>query len=197
MNTNFNNWYNTRTAEEIELYDEVMFLDNLFDDMTFKQGSTTGDYLLRNGEYKEYGKNLTITGNQFIVTTDETSIYDAYTNIEDKIIVINKKHIHNRATILHEMIHAHELILTQDNPLLKEIVLLELYAYLKERLPNLDTWIFNHANIHHNNDVAKIGGYHSLLFFLKSLDLDLRCNYEPFTVFGYDYARNFKELNLI
>ena len=62
---------------------------------------------------------------------------------------------------------------------------------------DIDTWIFNHANIPHNDELAVAGGEHDLLFFLKSIDLDIRCGFELLTVFGYDYARNFKELGLL
>jgi len=57
--------------------------------------------------------------------------------------------------------------------------------------------LFNHANIPHNEDLADVGGEHDLLFFLKSIDLDIRCGFELLTVFGYNYTRDFKELGLL
>ena len=93
--------------------------------------------------------------------------------------------------ILHEMIHAHEHILSLVNPLLKETLIVELYKHLFPKFKDLDCIIYNHANISHNSDLARLGGYHGLL------DLDFRCGNEPFTIFGYDYNCNFAKLNLI
>ena len=69
--------------------------------------------------------------------------------------------------------------------------------YLFPKFKDLDCIIYNHANISHNSDLAESGGYHGVLFMLKSLDLDFRCENEPFTIFGYDYNCTFAELNLI
>lgn len=80
---------------------------------------------------------------------------------------------------------------------MKETLILELYKNLFPKLKNLDDIIYNHANISHNSDLREMGGYHGLLFMLKSLDLDLRLNNDLFTIFGYNYNKTFKELGLI
>lgn len=169
--------------------------------MLFYENSITGDYMLRDGKHKKFQKELSIDEQLFRIIVEDTKKYDAYVDISEPKIVINKKHVNNKATILHEMIHAHEYILQKQKTLLKEIVLIELYKNLKPQLAkrslNLDAIIFNHANIPHNQYLSEYGGEHDLLFLLKSLDLDLKCDFELFTVFGYDYIRAFKEMNLI
>lgn len=51
--------------------------------------------------------------------------------------------------------------------------------------------------IAYNEDLANAGGEHDLLFFLKSIDLDIRCGFELLTVFGYNYIKIFKKLGLL
>lgn len=197
----YDDWYHNQTDIEFELTIFILSLENLFDDMLFYENSITGDYMLRDGKHKKFQKELSIDEQLFRIIVEDTKKYDAYVDISEPKIVINKKHVNNKATILHEMIHAHEYILQKQKTLLKEIVLIELYKNLKPQLAkrslNLDAIIFNHANIPHNQDLSEYGGEHDLLFLLKSLDLDLKCDFELFTVFGYDYIRAFKEMNLI
>ena len=74
---------------------------------------------------------------------------------------------------------------------------INLYLDLKGKLsadnpgyPNddLDVLIHKHANFSDVLLIAEQGGSHDLLFFLKSLDLDLRFGYDLGTVFGYKDA---------
>lgn len=180
----------TRSKDETNLTVFILSLEPLFDDMCFEITSIVGRYMYRNGEYVNLKHLLSLDEQLFRIKIDELEDYIAYTDISDRKIVVDKKHTKNKAAILHEMIHAHEYILTKQSPVLKEILLLELYKDLKTKLPKLDDWIYNHANIPHNTDLAKEGGEHDLLFFLKSLDLDLKCGFEYFTIFGYDYQKH-------
>lgn len=188
-------WLNNRTEKEQTLEKIIKSLEDLFADMCFCQGSITGDYMLRDGKHLTFETGLTIDEQLFRFIVEPVVKYDAYTDVNSRKIVVDQKQIKNKPTILHEMLHTHEFILEKRKPLLKEIVLLELYKDLKPKLRqkniDIDTWIFNHANIPHNEDLADVGGEHDLLFFLKSIDLDLKCGFEPLTVFGYDYIRNF------
>ncbi|MBD5495441.1 MAG: hypothetical protein HDR12_14040 [Lachnospiraceae bacterium] len=197
----YNDWLHNQTDAEFDLMMEIMFQEKLFDDMCFSKESITGDYLLRNGKHMTFETGLAIDEQHFRFIVEHIAKYDAYTDINSRKIVVDKKQIKNKSTILHEMIHAHEYILQKETPILKEIVLIELYKDLKPKLANrkidLDTWIFNHSNIPHNIELANSGCEHDTLFFLKSIDLDIRCGFELLTVFGYDYTRNFKELGLL
>ena len=48
--------------------------------------------------------------------------------------------------------------------------------------------IKNMLTASHNSNLANETGLHDLLFFLKSLDLDLQCGFKMFTTFDYNYA---------
>lgn len=191
-------WLENRTEKEKDLEKFVRPLEYLFADMCFRQVSITGNYMLRNGKYLTFRQSLELDEQYFRLAVDSIEKHEekaAYIDVISRKIVVDKRHINDKPAILHEMLHAHEFILEKRKPLLKEIVLLELYKDLKPKLSqkniDIDTWIFNHANIPHNEDLAGVGGEHDLLFFLKSIDLDLKCGFELLTVFGYDYIGNF------
>lgn len=190
-------WLENRTEKEKDLELFVLLHENLFDDMCFDRGSITGDYMIRDNEYKQFENDLSLDAEYFKFIVDNIQEFDGTTYRNDRKIIIKDQCCTNEPIILHEMIHAHEFIINLHNPILKDIVLLELYKNLKLKIPRLDDWIFNHANIPHNFDLASKYGEHDLLFFLKSLDLDLKCGFDLFTVFGYDYNRIFKEMNLL
>ena len=80
------------------------------------------------------------------------------------------------------MIHAYEGALDWA---FQQILLTCLYKDLSRKIDNLDGRLVEncHASILRQN--ALIGGCHSVLFYLKSLDLDLRCGFELGTVWGY------------
>ena len=149
--------------------------------MCFEKGSITEDYMLHNRKRLTFEPRLSIDKQYFRFLAEDVATYDAYTDVNNRKIVVDKKHIKNKATILHEMLHAHEFILEEQKHLLKEIVLLELYKSLKPKLSqkhiDIDTWISNHANIPHNEDFANAYSIHDVLFFLKSIDLDIRCGF--------------------
>ena len=191
----YHEWFENKTEKEQDLELFVLLHEELFADMCFDKGSITGDYMLRGEKHLTFETGLAIDEQYFRFIVEHVVKYDAYTDVNSRKIVVDEKQIENKSAILHEMLHAHEFILEKRKPLLKEIVLLELYKDLKPKLSqkniDIDTWIFNHANIPHNEDLAGVGGEHDLLFFLKSIDLDLKCGFELLTVFGYDYIRNF------
>ena len=193
----YHEWFDNKTEREQDLELFVLLHENLFDDMCFDKGSITGDYMIRDNKYKQFENDLSLDAEYFRIVVDNIQKFDGTTHRHDRKIIIKDKFRTNEPIILHEMIHAHEFIINLHNPVLKDIILLELYKNLKLKIPRLDDWIFNHANIPHNLDLASKYGEHDLLFFLKSLDLDLKCGFDLFTVFGYDYNRIFKEMNLL
>lgn len=171
--------------------------ENLFDDMCIAKSSIMGKYLdTPQGSLKEDTYHFSIDAHYYKFIVTETT-ENGETDIFERTIKINPQFVDDKNIILHEMIHAHEHILSLVNPLLKETLILELYKKLFSVLKNLDCIIYNHANISHNSDLAGLGGYHGVLFLLKSLDLDLRLNNNLFTIFGYNYNKTFKDLGLI
>lgn len=193
----YNKWVEQQTDEISNLHINALMYENLFDDMCIAKSSIMGKYLdTPQGSLKEDTYHFSIDAHYYKFIVTETT-ENGETDIFERTIKINPQFVDDKNIILHEMIHAHEHILSLVNPLLKETLIVELYKHLFPKFKDLDCIIYNHANISHNSDLAELGGYHGLLFMLKSLDLDFRCGNEPFTIFGYDYNRTFTALNLI
>ena len=193
----YNKWVEQQTDEISNLHINALMYENLFDDMCIAKSSIMGKYLdTPQGSLKEDTYHFSIDAHYYKFIVTETT-ENGETDIFERTIKINPQFVDDKNIILHEMIHAHEHILSLVNPLLKETLIVELYKHLLLKFKDLDCIIYNHANISHNSDLAELGGYHGLLFMLKSLDLDFRCGNEPFTIFGYDYNRTFTALNLI
>ena len=193
----YDKWVEQQTDKIGNLHINALMYENLFDDMCIARSSIMGKYLdTPQGSLKEDTYHFGIEAHYYKFIVTETT-ENGETDIFERTIKINPQFVDDKNIILHEMIHAHEHILSLVNPLLKETLIVELYKHLFPKFKDLDCIIYNHANISHNSDLAELGGYHGLLFMLKSLDLDFRCGNEPFTIFGYDYNRTFTELNLI
>ena len=193
----YDKWVEQQTDEIGNLHINALMYENLFDDMCIAKSSIMGKYLdTPQGSLKEDTYHFGIDAHYYKFIVTETT-ENGETDIFERTIKINPQFVDDKNIILHEMIHAHEHILSLVNPLLKETLIVELYKHLLPKFKDLDCIIYNHANISHNSDLAELGGYHGLLFMLKSLDLDFRCGNDPFTIFGYDYNRTFTELNLI
>lgn len=87
--------------------------------------------------------------------------------------------------IMHETIHIYELVFRVLPHFYHDILLLSLYNDLKGKIPQLDDMIMTRLNVFLGNYITAIGGNHDILFYLKSLDLDLKCNYPLETIFMY------------
>jgi len=77
-------------------------------------------------------------------------------------------------TLLHEMIHAYEFMLPE---IYRQYVAVRLFQKLEPLIPDLMDLI--------NADIQSEVREHSVLFMLKALDLDLRLNRPPGTVYSY------------
>ena len=104
---------------------------------------------------------------------------------ETNEIDIDPSEAQNKSVILHEMIHAHEYKLSSVPSFYRDIIMLCLYNDLLPKIPNLDDRIIAHTHVAPGDRITAEGGSHDILFFLKSLDLDLRCGYKLGTVCGY------------
>jgi hypothetical protein len=83
------------------------------------------------------------------------------------------------------MIHAYESLLEKRWHVYHDILMISLYNELKSKIDDLDSRILNHTHSIPQVRITEQGGSHDLLFFLKSLDLDLRCGFKLGTVCGY------------
>ena len=90
-----------------------------------------------------------------------------------RTITIDPECVNNAAVILHEMIHAYISLFKGDRIVVyKDCLVLCLYKKLIEKIHDLDERIVQHAHAIKQEDFYG-HGEHGLLFFLKSLDLDL------------------------
>ena len=118
----------------------------------------------------------------------------------DRTVTIAPEYENDDAVLLHEMIHVFiglygckddfinpfgEKISICIPTFIRDALLLCLYNHLSEKIPDLDDRILAHANVHSGIEITLEGGNHDILFFLKSLDLDLRKGYPLGTVCGY------------
>ena len=96
-------------------------------------------------------------------------------------IWIDAENLHNDITLLHEMIHAYDSVLYKTFSAHRDYVVLKLYEKLRITIPDLLQLIT--IDLHTGNIT------HSLLFMLKSLDLDLRLDKPLGTVYSYGRER--------
>lgn len=179
-------WRLNMTQDEYELqYHILEYEEEYFEDMTFQKGSIcydtvsfihdNFDFFSLELEYNYYRYYINDLKDEWIGQFDQ----------KERSITISPKYKNDQAVILHEMIHAYEYILNKKNPVLCELMLIKLYNKLKPKIKDLDSLIENHAELYGQHCIAKEGGYHGILFYLKSLDLDLRCGYDLGKVCGY------------
>ena len=126
---------------------------------------------------------------------------DGYCKSKDLEIVIKKgmSEKEQRITLLHEMIHALEDELTCTggcNEVMREILLLYLYKKIVKRLgyKKTDTLMRAMTSSIFWYDVA--GSGHSILFTLKSLDLDIRLHLPYGSIFAYGRTDYFPQVKV-
>ena len=93
--------------------------------------------------------------------------------------------------LLHEMIHHYEHSLRRLNPALCELLTVQLWDKLKERIGDLEERALRFLEIVEHNGLEASGGEHGLLFLLKSYDLDIRLGLPLGTVMGYGHAEEY------
>lgn len=179
-----------------------------FNDMRLTKDSVVGKYFILSytDGHKEYGLpdewewQLDAMNYSFKVEKQEEGVAGS-TNHITRTVTIAPEYENDDTVLLHELIHVFEGLynLKEDftnkygdeiyagvYPFIRDALLLALYNDLRSKIPNLDNRILAHANIYSGINITKEGGNHDILFFLKSLDLDLRLGYKLGTVCGYD-----------
>ena len=166
--------------------------EKYFGDFTFKSDSIVapfleyridedGEEVTRFLEFPEY-ESITSLNYRFLVKDlEEGTEGTADHNIG--VITIPPHNLTNKNVILHEMTHAYEDSLPWPH---REILLTCLYGDLSKKIPDLDEHIIGKCHSILAQEITLTGGSHSILFRLKCLDLDLRCELELGTIFGYD-----------
>lgn len=189
------------SREERLLFGQVVEFWDLFEDMRFDEDSIVGGYIkVQYGDDKGSFEDGIIAIPHAIRYFDpqqctyrvkgceEMEAWGTY-NSAESCLTVREDVLKDDEILLHEMIHMHEHVLQKVPHYYREILLLALYKTVKpqiaERGFDLDQLIFGHSNVAEAQRVASIGGEHGILFYLKSLDLDLKMEYELGTVCGY------------
>ena len=190
--------------ENSQLYDFIFELeDKYFKDMRCQEDSIVSEYF-RTQIIEDDGEEENYYPHDLV---DCLSLYRGYFRfyVEDleegvmgeadfveRVIKLSPQCAKDKAIVLHEMIHAYEFLLSSIMPVGKEILLLCLYNNLvkSNEIPDLHDRILLHSHQATNEKVEMMGGSHGVLFFLKSLDLDLQCGYKLGTVCGYGRDNN-------
>jgi hypothetical protein len=171
------------------------FNDRYFRDFNLKKDSILRDFLDYETDYDlpDPLRSISYNCKHYIIFDDDIACDDdieetgAFSEEEDAIN-INYKYKDDDAVLLHEMLHYHisryEKLKKENIYLVTEVLLLRLYETLKVKIPDLENKIVVHGHF------KKQGHYlqekeHNLLFFLKSLELDLQLSIPLGSVFGY------------
>lgn len=180
----YNEWWSNRTPEEYALQGLCFdYEEEYFEDMLLKDGSLLNDIIEITSEITD-GIFLGIDKLRlYIVNSDDFN--GCFYRNENKI-EISKDYVNDKSVILHELIHYYEYMLEEELPsLIRELLVLELYNKLVPQIPDLRKRIFEHCELYSYVETFKGSGQHGVLFFLKSLDLDIRCGFPLGTVCGY------------
>ena len=195
--------YQELSQETRRLIDRVYDLGDFFQDMLLDEESIVHDYVM-----VSYGDDGTLSR-----VSNEALDYFSYTDYSfavlplkarrgffapsQKKLCIAAKHLHDDAVILHEMIHLHEHFITGLSWTYHDMLSWCLYRDLKRKIPALDDIIAFHAHQANSDMIKNAGGEHSILFLLKSLDLDIKKGYTLGTVFAYGYEKHLNRYTYI
>ncbi len=197
-------WYQRKASEdEKKLADHVLeYSDEYFTDFRFEpetvvdgftnaESSSDGektwekDLIRPNYPFLEYFDQLVLGSLQYKVEPFEDENCVGMFNTLDFSLTISPNYLDDKSVILHELIHIYEYVINLIPKFYHDILLVRLYNDLKNKVDDLDKRIQDHTHVYMGEEITADGGDHDILFYLKSLDLDLRCGYKLGTVCGY------------
>ena len=196
----FCQWYNFEaTEDEKVLYSRIADdFGILFEDMIFRPGTYSSELTkcyseLSQGEiYDSLPDELAnFDYFNFYYKAEQPDDCDGYFDREKKILCASPDAADS--TILHEMIHLHEFVINQLPMYWHDTLYWALYKDLRDKIPELDTIITDHAHLLNESVLYKQGGLHNILFLLKSFDLDIKMGYPLGTVISYGREEAFKQ----
>jgi len=193
-------WFESSTPEEERVLNKIYeFEEKYFSDLTLKDHKTDlseyRDNVIGEKEttYRDMivSENVSFIDNNWRVILMNTFMYVqgnyGFCDGKKRLIFIAEDLIDCDSNLLHEMIHGYEFML-EPYQCYHQFVLIKLYQKLSLQIPNLNKII--KWDMHPKNTV-----YHSPLFLLKSLDLDIRLK-QPFgTVYSYNREYYFTKSN--
>ena len=183
-------WYGTASESEKELSATVAkYEEKYFREMIFKPDSIISDFIKieyeDSNDYQDVPEKLRGITNYRYYIEDLNGDCIGMVNAKDRTMTIAPEYASDKVTILHEMIHIYINIINEFYCFFHDILFLCLYNELKSKISDLDQRILSHSHAFRSEDITRKGGEHGILFFLKSLDLDLRCGYKLGTVCSY------------
>ena len=170
------------------------------------------DWKIENGKLCQYelpdeiSQVLNVDNFRYVVgeLEDETK---AETNLKTHTVTVAPEYVKDNTVLLHELIHVFEWFYRPGNepyenqygtevnpyipPFIRDVLFINLYNDVNKRIKakysneDLDLLILYHAHYVFGVQIALQGGNHDVLFYLKSLDLDLRLGFPLGTVCGY------------
>jgi len=181
----FSEWWRDRTKEEKELADKAYkYEEEYFQDMLLNEdkGQSVCSAEMEDGtwqEVKEYISDYSHILDTWIFKLEEIEDCCGQCVGAKRTITIDPSQTsvgeNFNLTLLHELIHAFEFMLPD---MQKQYVTLRLFQKLEPLIPSL----LDKLNI----DIHAESREHTLLFMLKSLDLDLRLNKPPGTIYSHN-----------
>lgn len=191
-----------KTDLDYSLYEKVISLsDKYFGDMLLRSDEFIGnnvDFYLCIKDVDSYSFAVDVPGDD----SSTNHLKNAYAlgefNADSQMLTVRYDSMNDDHVILHEMIHMFEYGLNASGiNLLREKVLFSLYIKLSKEIPDLPTMCERLLIPDVQEAINDIGGEHGLLFFLKSLDIDLKNGWPLCTTLGDCYSQYFiKDANL-
>lgn len=169
--------------EEVRrLYCRALSLAEQLDDMLILSWTDTGQYAGSSGMDMYLEPLEQVTFKVMDLEDGTGGIWDPVT----RTLMIARKYADRDSVVLHELLHVYEDAVNGAKwASYRYTLVFHYYRKLKGFIGNLDdiiTMFMDLSNIEH----FMRGGEHSILFILKSLELDMRNGWDPGTVFGYD-----------
>ena len=177
--TKFLEWDKSASCEEKVLYERILELSEYFEDMLFEEECESGFFIPE----EIIGFSYTYSTYRIKKLPEKIA---GYYNVQEQELAIDIQYATNDNVILHEMIHLHEAYIAKLPIYYHERLLWKLYQKLKLRISNIDDVISKFMDLVNLQDMQLKGGAHSLLFCLKSFDLDIKVKNPLGTVMGYD-----------
>jgi len=193
----FMSWWASADDRDRKLYEDVLgYEDKYFKDMTLRADSILRDFLYlevadENGIFQPAALDGPMMASSIANWYYRFKVVDlpkgtqGRISIEDRVIEISPECCESPSVIMHEMIHAYEHALEEVAPFFRDILLFCLHKDLSEKIKDLYSLILRQSHALRAEDVYMEGGSHGVLFFLKSLDIDIRMGLRLGTTFGY------------
>lgn len=187
-----------KNEHDFELFMKVVdFAHDFFEDMLMESEEYQGNYV----DFDSCIRGLDWYNYAVDIPGDDRSTNhlrgDAVGEFNTDTLTLTVRHdfIDDDRVILHEMIHMLEYGLDNSGiKVLHEMVLFSLYDKLSKKIQNLPDMCARLLVPDVQEYVNTVGGEHGLLFFLKSLDIDLKKGWPLYTTFG-DYYSQFIEVD--